>query len=479
VHRSVRYSQEDTQIDGLAGRIAGEVLVPGVPGYESARKPAMARWHDIRPRAVVICESASDVAEALAFARRSGVHVAPRSGGHCFAGRSSTPGIVIDVSPMSSVSVADGVATVGAGTRLADLYDALDENGRTIPAGCGPTVGIAGLTLGGGLGILGRKHGLTCDRLVAAQVVLADGRVVDCDEQRHADLFWALRGAGGGQFGVVTSLAFETVPAPAATTFHLVWPAGDAAAVIEAWQNWAPDAPDELYASLQLTAARARDDALVVNLFGAMLGLESDTVELLDGLVARVGADPEAASHRHQPYRAAKQALVGLGAAEEAEADQPRLMFSKSEFFRRPLPADTIAALVRTLGHGRGRGESRELNFTPLGGAYNRVPADATGFAHRDERYLIEHVLVADTDAPTAGREWVARSWAMVHRWGSGRVYPNFPDPELANWPEAYYGGNYERLLRVKRTYDPDNLFRFAEQSLGSLPADEGAPAAV
>jgi FAD/FMN-containing dehydrogenase len=450
------------QIEGLAGRLAGTVLVPGAPGYESARKPAMARWHHVRPRAVVLCAGATDVAETLAFARRAGVHVAVRSGGHCFAGRSSTPGIVIDVTPMSSVSVAGAVATVGAGTRLADLYDALDEHGVTIPAGCGPTVGIAGLTLGGGLGILGRKHGLTCDRLVAAQVVLADGRIVDCDEERHADLFWALRGAGAGQFGVVTSLVFETVPAPAATIFHLTWPTGDAAAAIEAWQDWAPDAPDELNASLRL----AGDDALVVHLFGVMLGAESDAVELLDGLVARVGADPGSASHRHLPYRAAKQALVGLGEAEEPEPDRPRLTFSKSEFFRRPLPADTIAALVRALGHGRGRGESRELNFTPMGGAYNRVPAEATAFAHRHERYVLEHVLVADPDAPAVGRQWVARSWAMAHPWGSGRVYPNFPDPDLADWADAYYGANYERLRRVKRAYDPDGLFRFAEQSL-------------
>ena len=449
-------------MEGLAGRIAGEVLAPGAPGYESARKPAMARWQAIRPRAVVLCEAPSDVVEALAFARRSGDHVAVRSGGHCFAGRSSTPGMVIDVTPMGSVSVASGLATVGAGTRLADLYDALDEHGLTIPAGCGPTVGIAGLTLGGGLGILGRKYGLTCDRLVAAQLVLADGRVVDCDEQRHADLFWALRGAGAGQFGVVTSLVFETVPAPAATTFHVVWPGRDAAAVIEAWQSWAPDAPDELAASLRL----AGDDVLVVNLFGAMLGPESDAVELLDGFVARVGTDPQSASHRHLPYRAAKQALVGLGAAEEAEPDQPRPMFSKSEFFRRPLPAETIATLVRALGHGRGAGGSRELNFTPMGGAYNRVPADATAFAHRDERYLVEHVLVADSDGPTVGRQWVARSWDTAHLWGSGRVYPNFPDPDLADWADAYYGANHQRLLRVKRAYDPDNLLRFAAQSL-------------
>ena len=451
-----------TDWNALQRTLDGEVVLPDSDDYERARRPAMTRFWDTRPAAVVRCRTAADVAETLAFARRSGVHVAVRSGGHCFAGRSSTEGIVIDVAPMSAVAVTDGVARIGAGARLADVYEALGRHGLTIPAGCGPAVGIAGLTLGGGLGILGRKHGLTCDRLVAAQVVLADGSVVDCDEQRHADLFWALRGAGAGQFGVVTSLAFETVPAPAATTFHLVWPGGDAAAVIEAWQHWAPDAPDELNASLRL----AGDDALEVNLFGAMLGLESDTVELLDAFVDRVGADPGTVSHQHLPYRAAKQALVGLGEAEGAEPDRPRLMFSKSEFFRRPLPADTIVALVRALGDGRGRGESRELNFTPMGGAYNRVPADATAFAHRDERYLVEHVLVADRDAPPVGRQWVARSWNMAHPWGSGRVYPNFPDPDLADWAEAYYAGNYERLLRVKRAYDPDNLLRFAEQAL-------------
>ena len=441
--------------------IAGEVLVPDAPGYEEARKPAIARFHGIRPQAIVRCATAADVAEALAFARRSDVHVALRSGGHCFAGRSSTDGIVIDVGPMSSVSVADGVATVGAGTRLGDLYDALDAHGVTIPAGCGPTVGIAGLTHGGGLGILGRKHGLTCDRLLAAQVVLADGRVVDCDEHRHADLFWALRGAGGGQFGVVASLVFSTLPAPPATTFHLVWPYAAAVAVIAAWQDWAPDAPDELDANLRLTAAGDLGGAPVVHLFGALLGDEPEAVELLERFVGRVGADPESATHRQLPYRAAKQSLVGLGAVEDE--DDAGVLVHKSEFFRRPLPADAIAALVAGLPAGRGPGESRELNFTPMGGAYNRVAAEATAFAHREERFLLEHVLVVTPEATAGAREWVKRSWATAHPWGSWRVYPNFPDPELAGWTEAYHGGNYERLVRVKRAYDPDGVFRFAQ----------------
>ena len=120
---------------------------------------------------------------------------------------------------------------------------------------------------------------------------------------------------------------------------------------------------------------------------------------------------------------------------------------------------------MRRLAHGRGPGQSRELNFTPLGGAYNRVAADATAFAHRAERFLVEHVLVAAPEVPPAGRQWVRESWATVHPWGSGRVYPNFPDPELAGWAEAYHGDNYERMARVKRAYDPDNAFRF-DQSL-------------
>src|SRR5215218_10569454 len=143
-------------------------------------REALLRFRHIRPREVVPCETPEEVADALARARRDGLRVAVRCGGHCFAGRSSTDGLLVDVSPMDSVSVGDGTATISAGAMLSDVYDALDAHGRTIAGGCGPEVGIAGLILGGGLGILGRRYGLTCDQLVAAQVVLADGRVVEC-----------------------------------------------------------------------------------------------------------------------------------------------------------------------------------------------------------------------------------------------------------------------------------------------------------
>src|SRR3712207_708738 len=224
----------------LQGAIAGDVILPGSPDYESVRKPAIASFHYVRPQAIVLCKAPQDVSETISLARRCGIETATRSGGHCFAGHSSTRGIVIDVSPMHSVSVSAGVATVGAGARLADGYDSLSEHGLTISAGCGPSVGIAGLTLGGGLGILGRKYGLTADHLLGAQIVLADGRIVECADHHDEDLFWALRGAGGCNRGVVTSLTFNSILAPDATNFHLLWPRTDAAVVIDAWQTWAP-----------------------------------------------------------------------------------------------------------------------------------------------------------------------------------------------------------------------------------------------
>ena len=455
----------------LQSSIGGAVVLPEAPDYDSVRIPAMARFEAVRPEGVVLCGSSDDVAAAIAFARRAGLETRVRSGGHSVAGRSSTEGLVIDVTPMSSVSVADGVATVGAGARLGSLYDALDDHGLTIPAGCGLSVGIGGLTLGGGIGILGRKHGLTCDHLVGADVVLADGRVVRCDEHHDADLFWALRGGGGGNFGVVVSFVFRTVLAPATTVFRLTWPFVHAAALVEAWQEWAPSGPNELDATLRLTTGDDGGPPLV-ELIGACGGNELDAVELLDRLVAGTGSDPTSASHRHMGYREAKRYLDELGTAdirpESIPSEEPARghLFTKSEFFRRPLPSPTIAALVENLSAPFGHNESREVTFTPWGGAYNRVPEDATAFPHRNELFLIQHLLVIDPDAKSeAAREWLTRSWAIVHPHGSGGVYPNFPDLDLEDWARAYHGGNYDRLLGVKATYDPTNFFRF-EQSL-------------
>jgi FAD/FMN-containing dehydrogenase len=452
----------------IEGRVVRHTL-----DHELLRKPAWHQFMDVRPEAVVLCATPADVAETIRFARRVGAVTVARGGGHCFAGRSSTRGILIQLSEMHSVSVRDGVATVQAGALLGDIYERLDGLGLTIAAGACPSVGIAGLTLGGGLGILGRRYGLTSDQLVGAQVVLAEGRVVDCDEDREPDLFWALRGAGGGQVGIVTSLVFRTVPADDLTCFKLTWPYRQAAAAIELWQAWAPDAPDELAASLLVNATGFEEP--VVTLFGAMLGTATATAHTLDQLVARLG-DPLSTTLEQMSHAAAKRFLAehAPGAERqdgtpEAESSQPRVMFSKSEFFRRPLPADAIAALVDSFVAERVPGQVRELDFTPWGGAYNRMRADATAFVHRSERFLLKHAAVlggsASSQERDAARDWLVRSWSLVHAHGSGGVFPNFPDPDLADWARAYHGINYERLTHIKARYDRNNLFRF-HQSL-------------
>jgi hypothetical protein len=343
------------------------VGVPGSPAYDDSRPPFNARFHDRRPNAIVSCASPHDVSEAISFARRHDVQIAVRSGGHSFAGHSSTGGIVLDVTPMRSVSVSGGFATIGAGARLGEVYAALQEHGLAIPGGTCPDVGVAGLTLGGGLGILGRTYGVTADRLVAAEVVLADGRVVECDEQRDEELFWALRGAGSGNFGVVTSLVFRAVPAPDATNVHLRWPFSRAADVIAAWQSWAPNGPDALAASLKVTSTADVDEPLSVDVYGAVLGTAA-AADLFDEFVARIGVDPITSSEEHMSFPETRRFWAQLGESDgpgDAQPVEPVFLFAKSEFFARPLPGDTVEALVAMFSDTRLPGEGRELDFMP------------------------------------------------------------------------------------------------------------------
>jgi hypothetical protein len=445
----------------LTAGLEGEVVLPRSPRYDEVRRPQIPRFFDVRPQAVVLCRTPEDVVAAIAFARRSGMELAVRSGGHDFAGRSTGPGMVLDLTPMRSLDVSEGLATVGPGMRLGDLYAALGQHGVTIPAGCGATVGIGGQALGGGLGLLGRSRGLTSDQMIAAEVVLADGRVVECDEQRHEDLFWALRGAGAQGLGVVTRLTLRTVPEPAATSFHVKWPYERASALIAAWQEWSPASPDGLAASLLVTVGGEAGAEPVVHLFGSMIETETETAALLDEFVSVAGGAPASSEHAHMRYGSLKSYLAERGPGDQEDEDGHPYM--KSEFFRKPLPAGAVEALVERFVRGRRPGEARKLDFMPWGGAYNRVPADATAFPHREELFLLEHSVVVpagfDAAATEAARTWLSDSWDLVHPSGSGGVYANFPDTDLPDEHRAYWGGNLERVRRVKKKYDPEGVF--------------------
>jgi len=460
----------DLEWPTLARTLAGDLLTPDAPGYDLARKPPIPLFQDVRPAAVLRPRCEADVAAGLSFARRSGLPVVVRGGGHSFAGLSSTTGLLIDLSPMDQVELGGEVAAIGAGALLAHVYDALDDHGLTIAAGCGPTVGISGLTLGGGLGILGRTHGLTCDQVLSARVVLADGRVVECDEQREPELFWAVRGGGG--IGVVTRWHLQTVPVPETTTFHLSWPAEAVPALIEAWQHWSPDAPDALSASLLVTAGPDPVRPPTPHVFGAFQGGRSGADDLLDDLVARVGLAPGTREGDTSSYRAAKARLVRLGDGFGMAAHGPdaadRHGYHKSEYFDRLLPQSAIDEMSSMLTR-RPPGVGCELDLMPWGGAYNRVALGDTAFVHRTDRFLVRYAVSVDpgaTDGDRAGaQDWLDRSWQALHPHGTGRAYQNFPDVALDDQERAYYGDNLDRLLQARDAYDPDRLLTPARRA--------------
>jgi hypothetical protein len=273
---------------------------------------------------------------------------------------------------------------------------------------------------------------------------------------------------------VVTDLVFRPVPAPAATSFHLSWSFPHAASVGNAWMGWSPVAPDELAASMVVAASADPEEDPSVEVFGTMLGTGSDARDRLDDLTARVDVDPTSTFLEEMSYG---DTLRYWGERAGERLEDPRaepasrgIHLVKSEFFARPLPPDAISALLDHVEQGRTAGQSLELDLSPWGGAYNRVRADAIAFVHRDQLFWVKHAAEVDADAPAAERAaaqgWVTGSWGSVPRWGTARVFPNFPDPDLEDWGHAYYGTNYERLLDVKARYDPENVFRFPQ----SLP---------
>lgn len=455
--------------DALEAAIDGEVVPPGAHRYHELSRPFNGRYDDVRPQAIVRCISPHDVVETLSFMRRNGAQGAVRGGGHCFAGHSSTSGVLIDVSPMDTIEVSSGRVRVGGGARLGDVYDTLDPYGLTLPGGTCPTVGIVGLTLGGGLGVLGRSHGVTSDRLLGAEIVLADGTTLSCDAEHHGDLHWALRGAGANGFGVVTSLTFDPVGVPVqAVDIHARWSLQHAANVIDAWQHWAPAAPDGLAASLKVVVPAELERPPRVDLYATFFGDEAEAEHLLAHMIDRARVDPENVTLRPSKYSETRRFWATLGTAQTGDDDpvtaaEPELLYVKSEFFRRMLPGDAIDRLLATLVAPRADGQSRELDFMPWGGAYAHKRPHETAFVHRDETFLLKQStsipLGASPEAQAAAARRVGAMWAVTHTIGSGRAFQNFADPDRDDWAEAYYGDNQQSLIQVKARYDPNNAF--------------------
>jgi FAD/FMN-containing dehydrogenase len=461
----------------LAGSLSGVLLRPGDAAYPAATHLYNALI-PANPAAIAQCRSTSDVQRSLAFARRHDVDVAVRSGGHSYGGYSSGPGLVIDVTPMDTVTGAGGgTVTVGAGATLIDVYSTLAPQGLLLPGGSCPTVGIAGLALGGGIGVFGRAYGLTCDHTVAVDLVTADGVPRRCTPDAHDDLYWACRGGGGGNFGVVTSFDFRVQQVPASITlFTLEWPWPAAADVFDAWIRWVPSAPDELWANCQLYSSGNAGGGLV-KVTGVYAGSVAACSSALAPLTAAVGTATTDRFVGPEDYLRAMMIEAGCENETVAACGAPvqSPFRTKSTYLGGPLPAPGVDALVTALSTlpdslpGAGGG----IVFDAYGGQINAVGPAETAFVHRHAVACAQYSITFPTAAPSASTMAAAAAWLEhVHDAFapvSQGSYQNYIDPSLSDWQQAYYGSNLNRLRRVKRAYDPDDVFRFA-QSIPPAP---------
>jgi FAD/FMN-containing dehydrogenase len=447
------------QIQEFRSALRGNVLGPSDQGYAEARGLYNAMI-DKRPALIARCADVADVISAVNFGREHGLLIAIRGGGHNGGGLGSCDdGLMIDLSQMKGVRVDPGTRTVrvGPGCTQGDVDHAAHAFGLAVPAGIVSTTGVAGLTLGGGTGYLTRKHGLTIDNLIEADVVLADGSFVTASEERNPDLFWALRG-GGGNFGVVTSFLFRAHPVDMVYAGPIFWDVAYAREIMRWYRDFLPTAPEELCCFLGLKTVPSTDPfpreiwgKRICALISCYDGSEEEGVAamrpvrdalpppLLDGMAT-------------MPF----PALQGLF----DPLLPPGLQWYWKGDFVEDLPDEAIDVHLEHAANTPS--ELSLVHLYPIDGAVHRVAGDATAWSPRDARWSM---VIAGIDPDPAKapdlKRWARHYWEAVHPFNLEGAYVNFMmQDEGASRVQATYGPNYERLARVKRRYDPENLFR-------------------
>jgi hypothetical protein len=433
----------------------GTITAPGDPDYDERRKLYNAMI-DRRPRLIARCTDAADVIAAVGHARSEGMPLAIRGGGHNGAGLGSVDdGLVVDLSGMRGVIVdpASKVARVLGGSLLGDVDHACQPFGLALPSGIISTTGVGGITLGGGLGHLTRGGGLTIDNLIAADVVLADGRLVRTSASEHPDLFWALRG-GGGNFGVVVSFSFSLREVSDVLAGPTLWPMEAAPAVMRAFDRYMESAPDIVsgfFLFLEVPPAPPFPEELHGR---KMCGIawcvtDPDATDVFDDLLG--AAKPDLHGVQRMPFPMWNSAFDGLY--------PPGHQWYWRADFVKELSDEAIALHCE---HGAKLPTMQSsMHMYPINGAAARVGKDDTAWAYRDAKYGMVIVGV-DPEPANAGliRDWTVAYHEALHPYSMGGAYVNMMMEEGQERVRASYRDHYDRLAEVKATYDPGNLFR-------------------
>ncbi|MEU8777002.1 FAD-binding oxidoreductase [Streptomyces sp. NPDC048606] len=441
----------------LQRALAGHLSLPGTADYERSRLPHNARVAEgSRPEAIAYCAREADVARCLDFARSRGVGIGVRSGGHCFGGCSSRGPLVIDVSRLAGVRPEEGLWRVGAGTRQGEVYGRLARSGVAVAGGTCPGVGFSGLALGGGHGVFSRARGLTCDAVVGARVVLADGRVVECGADREPDLWWAVRGGGHAVPGVVTSLlcrAWETAPC---TVFALRWESSATRRVPGAWQEWASGAPAELWS--QLVLGTEPGGGAFARVRGVGIGPGVDVEDRLAALLREVGPG----ARREVRRLSFVETVRSFAGMEDGPGTAPRWASATRSHYLDGALDEVGAAAVLDVLDGAPREVGGAVALTPWGGRVRDPQPRETAFWHRRAAFLAQCRSEWDPAGPERSAGASARTVDLLHAalapYGNGHAYPNYTDPALADAATAYHGGNLPRLREIGAHHDPDGI---------------------
>ncbi|MGA9627806.1 MAG: FAD-binding oxidoreductase [Bryobacteraceae bacterium] len=444
-------------MEGLLSTLRGKAIRPSDEAYEAARRVYNAMI-DRHPRLIVQCADVADVIRCVNFARDEGLSPAVRCGSHSVPGFGTCDGgLVIDLSGMKGIRVdpVRRVARVEGGCTWHDFDHATHVFGLATPGGIISTTGVGGLTLGGGFGHLSRRYGLSCDNLISADVVTADGRMLTASATENQDLFWAIRG-GGGNFGVVTSLEFRLHPVGTVYAGPVLYPLEKAADVLRFFAAFMAGAPRELnafFAYLIVPPAPPFPEHLHMKTMCGMVYVYSGDLETGERLTRplREFGPPAFALGHPAPYPAVQSMFDGL-------LPHGLYHYWKADFVD-DLTEQAIAGHVRY--GARIPTVHSAVHIYPLDGAVHDVAADQTAFAYRDVKFT--HILAAVSPDPAPMpqyREWVRSYWSALHPYSAGGAYVNFLMDEGDERIASSYRGNYVRLAAVKRKYDPGNLFR-------------------
>jgi FAD/FMN-containing dehydrogenase len=438
----------DTAIARFRANLQGDLFQPGDPRYEEARK-VFNGMIDKRPALIVRCAAVADVIAAVELARETNMVSAVRGGGHGVTGNAlCDEGVVIDLSAMKRVRVDPGNRTARAegGSTWGDFDHETQAYGLATTGGIVPSTGIAGLTLGGGIGYLNRKYGLACDNLLSAEVVTADGRLLRASTEENADLFWGLRG-GGGNFGVVTSLEYQVHPVGPVLAGEVIYPLDQAKRVLRFYRDWSAAAPDEVRADATLLSG-PEGPALAVIL--CYCGAIEEGEKALRPM--RSCGSPVVDSVAPVPYATVQNLLT--------EIFQPgRLHYWKAGFVQ-ALSDEAIEALVDFFAADT-PGFFAAIAIEHLGGAVSRVGPQDTAFGHRDAQHsLLVLRMWQDPAESEKNMDWARRCYRTAEPFLKTGAYVNYLGNEGEARVRAAYGVNHERLRAIKKKYDPSNFFR-------------------